>query len=579
MANGLMGFPQFAPGGKGGLIPSIQMPQTRMSFPTPRGGGGSRAKVPAAAYLAPYLVSGGLGALLDRQQPTVEEQKAEGYYERYPEGETREAAILADQIYGVDPKQEKGFKGFLKRSAPVLADVLAGAAFGEEGGAQYGATASSIRQAKNLSEANRATRKQAFIAAKLKGVNKRLVNLSDANVAGRGLAEDLRLGIFDPLTSKTYVNDPEAYDAAEGKFKYPDFVPIEHASQEGKKWILPSDLPAGVSLQDWLNPVRAQDMKNFLKWDTEYRAKEAATVQAVEMAMDLDGRLQAAIADPATRGTTTLSTFLKVGESFLSNFEQIASLNGTRDQFEIFATEADIQAGRANGTGDAARSLLEALNLYDATGDENYLNMAISGLENSVEKQTGKSLSVREKLGDIAFNNVKTKALMLQLAYFSAAAYGQSGRTLSDKDLANFLDIVGWGSSETPEVLRDNLIQFVDGMIRTTDGKVVTQLSQEELGQYPLEDPWMRAKLVHYFDIPTNAEGDTLWDNYLNWEYKSFYDRYEKKLPATIGAWKNIDRTSLNRRLNAKGDRPKVVGAREQIILDMQDLEERSRVE
>ena len=165
MANGLMGFPQFAPGGKGGLIPQLQMPQTRMSFPTPRGGGGSRAKVPAAAYLAPYLVSEGLGALLDRQQPTVDEQIEEGYYtDRYPDEKTRDIAILADRLHGVDPKQEKGFKGFLKRSAPVLADVLAGAAFGEEGGAQYGATATNIRQAKKLAERNTAARKQAFIA-------------------------------------------------------------------------------------------------------------------------------------------------------------------------------------------------------------------------------------------------------------------------------------------------------------------------------------------------------------------------------------------------------------------------------
>jgi len=200
MANGLMGFPQFAPGGKGGLIPSIQMPQTRMSFPTPRGGGGSRAKVPAAAYLAPYLVSEGLGALLDRQQPTVEEQKEEGYYERYPEGKTRDAAILADQLYGVDPKQEKGFKGFLKRSAPVLADVLAGAAFGEEGGAQYGATATNIRQAKKLAETNRATRKQAFIADKLAGEA-----VDHFNVMETGAA---RVGVKDRRIARTYANDP-----------------------------------------------------------------------------------------------------------------------------------------------------------------------------------------------------------------------------------------------------------------------------------------------------------------------------------------------------------------------------------
>ena len=69
MANGLAGlqpFPQFAPGGKGGLIPSLQLPISRLGGVSPRGGGGGgRRDVNPLAGLAPY----GISWLADKLSP------------------------------------------------------------------------------------------------------------------------------------------------------------------------------------------------------------------------------------------------------------------------------------------------------------------------------------------------------------------------------------------------------------------------------------------------------------------------------------------------------------------------------
>jgi hypothetical protein len=61
-------------------------------------------------------------------------------------------------------------------------------------------------------------------------------------------------------------------------------------------------------------------------------------------------------------------------------------------------------------------------------------------------------------------------AAQLRLAYQAAATAGQTGRTLSDKDLANFLQIVGYGVSQNPEIVKEQLYQFAGGVLDDFDG-------------------------------------------------------------------------------------------------------------
>ena len=61
-------------------------------------------------------------------------------------------------------------------------------------------------------------------------------------------------------------------------------------------------------------------------------------------------------------------------------------------------------------------------------------------------------------------------AAQLRLAYQAAATAGQTGRTLSDKDLANFLQIVGYGVSQNPKSVKEQLYQFAGGVLDDFDG-------------------------------------------------------------------------------------------------------------
>jgi len=80
-------------------------------------------------------------------------------------------------------------------------------------------------------------------------------------------------------------------------------------------------------------------------------------------------------------------------------------------------------------------------------------------------------------------------ATQLQLAYRAAATEGQTGRTLSDKDLANFLKIVGYGSSQDLSNINDQLNQFGARIIEQFDSSTNTQIhkmqeKEEELERY-----------------------------------------------------------------------------------------------
>ena len=517
MANGLMGFPQFAPGGKGGLIPSIQMPQTRMSFPTPRGGGGSRAKVPAAAYLAPYLVSEGLGALLDRQQPTVDEQIEEGYYTaRYPDEKTRDIAILADRLHGVDPKQEKGFKGFLKRSAPVLADVLAGAAFGEEGGAQYGATATNIRQAKKLAERNTAARKQAFIADKLAGEA-----VDHFNVMETGAA---RVGVNDKRIARTYANDPTLWIPAS-----PAEIEAGLADEEGYRKPKPNENWIRIAMpgEGGTDPGSAYFDANLKSLDEKGDARgliDAAVSKVITVASPV---LDQAAEEAATGKISSLSLasgVVKLANDVKENINGAAIALGFDDGDSAWAMDKQGGSGGRIGSGAASRNLFSKIHELSGQQQIDALNHWVDSADLSKRE---KNLFKTQFLNNVSLKNVQLKASLLQLAYLAAAANGQTGRTLSDKDLAFHLSMVGYGETHVPEVLHDNLLRFIDVMVEANDTETQVEINPNSFRKYPFDSPElgnMYKSTLGQWWIPEDEENWTT--DPLKYTYRNFYQRY-----------------------------------------------------
>lgn len=74
---------------------------------------------------------------------------------------------------------------------------------------------------------------------------------------------------------------------------------------------------------------------------------------------------------------------------------------------------------------------------------------------------------------DLSADRALMMAAQLQLGYLAAAAAGQTGRTLSDKDLAFFLRIVGFGESSDPRTQAEAVTMFVSDQIYRAENEAI----------------------------------------------------------------------------------------------------------
>ena len=145
-----------------------------------------------------------------------------------------------------------------------------------------------------------------------------------------------------------------------------------------------------------------------------------------------------------------------------------------------------------------------------------------------------------------------------QLAYMAAAANGQTGRTLSDKDLAFHLNIVGQDVSNDPEVQIGNLMRFVDSLISGADSQVGIRLNKRDLDKYNVGTDETSQSMLNYYYTPDNND----WNNYLTNKsdaltYNTFSDRYGHILDLDgvpfMEKWWNLENKYYDRK--GKGSR------------------------
>jgi hypothetical protein len=236
--------------------------------------------------------------------------------------------------------------------------------------------------------------------------------------------------------------------------------------------------------------------------------------------------LDKGIKDPTQNPLTTVTSIGNFLNSATANANQVLSYMGGGDVLRAFANADDIQNGVAGsdgreGSGQLAKQLYQAIQ----SGDDKQMIAAMEAFEKG-----NPEISFRASLGDMAYNNVRTRATMLQLAYAAAAANGQTGRTLSDKDLAFHLQMVGFGATQDAQTAKDNILGFVDTLIRQTDNVVMGTISENRIraGQYPLDDKMFTSILAGYWDAPIGADGDPDFSNMDNVTFRNFYSRYGK---------------------------------------------------
>tara|TARA_R100000654_G_scaffold10935_1_gene23801 strand:+ start:43 stop:1782 length:1740 start_codon:yes stop_codon:yes gene_type:complete len=513
---GTLGFPQFNAGGQGGVIPQLQLRPAPINFPRPSGGGGGgrRQINPAVAFL-PGIV----GALGDRFLPQPD------IIPRIPTGNEREDKILAtaDRTFGPDRAQPTLMQDLL----PIGIDTLIAAGLGDRGGLQY-ANLAVDRRAKQSGD-RQATRqlKQEFISREL-FPDIRTVNVLEQNAA--------RANIPDKRIGRYYKNDPNLYVPASSEEIQQGLANDEgfRKAFENESWIEIAKPGEGGS-----DPFAGLVNKDLTKLREDLDARkttDASTVQVITLANPVLDRAQLDFENvdkDRLSSTGLISDVARLADDAKVAFNDISTAFGFRNTDEFFATtQAGGSVGRT-GTGIASQSLFNIINNPNAT-DEQILNALNNWSQTADVDSATKTLFDKDFLDRTALNNVRQKAHLLQLAYLAAAANGQTGRTLSDKDLAYHLQLVGYGATQNAGVLHDNLINFVDLLIANNDNQTMALHNPNTWNRYRFDSEGgsFFGDELRYIYTPKEDkffnDQDKLDEN--NYTFRNFYTRY-KNLP------------------------------------------------
>jgi len=187
---------------------------------------------------------------------------------------------------------------------------------------------------------------------------------------------------------------------------------------------------------------------------------------------------------PNVVGTTFTSAVKGKLDSSVTEFE---SVFGTK----IFNNGInDLTGAEYNRNSKQLVNDIQALRDSGITGSE--LETAITDRMNQfidIDRTGADALSrednqTLQNFAKASANNIELSSIMIQLAYMSAGSAGQTGRTLSDKDLAFFLRIIGFESTSTPEILLNNITKFFDRQLTQIDAPVKTNFNMEQFGIY-----------------------------------------------------------------------------------------------
>jgi len=519
MANGIAGlpFPQFGGQQSPGITP-VQLQPMAPNFPRPRSLN-RRAPEPTTkeklAGFAPLLLEG-LGSLFKGEDPLPEDLDEDGKVSREeylesidadPEAPSKFQLARAEayDLYG--PPEEDTGTGW----GSLLAN-MATASMMDRGAGDYADTYFALRKAKKDQAARKELSRSEYIKSRT-DANLQIKGFQDVAAKAAGV-DDRRVGHFDPDTGISYVPTDEGIG----------FIDIrEHPGE----WIPIADVETAAPQED---PEYAE-LKEI---EDEILTKETALAQTQVVA----NKLVEVYDDAEKEGMNPLTVVSSVGSFFNdvnANVQALGSLFGG-DILDGFATVDDVTNNLAgsygrSGSGQAAKEL-QAI-LRDSSKSDAEIQEAINKFKNNADVDG--SYQLGKVLEEMSYLNVRAQGTMLQLAYMLAAANGQTGRTLSDKDLAFHLQMLGSGATQSINVARRNLIEVIDTVGESIDSQNAMIMGPQRSTRYNLEDE----KIVNIYrgywrnpeDVWTNPNTYMTIPN-----LKTYKERYSNTVPG-IQTW------------------------------------------
>ena len=517
-------------GGEGGLIPTIKMPQGRMSFPTPRGGGGGKRKVNALERLAGIVPYGIEAAFNAYEEPPKILSEEEYYTTIRPEGaplpeeptELEKARYQAYQVVGPAPEEDRF-------DAETIA-MMGGSLLTGSGSDQYNQTVRNLRSSKQSLQNNQEVRRASIIQDYLKDKKIPFENYIDTTklIQGKGRVE---------LTGYTHPNlglllrDPTNDNAIKtGPYK-------GYAQQE---YVEGNFVQSGTFDENRVAGFKDEDVEAMMNKTKEFTAHDIGTVNTLQTVNSLVQTLQssegeplalvggalAVFADDVNTNLSNLANVMGYGRNPIGLFSQNSKggtqFKGTGLQIAELKLKTD-QRRKMVANGENTQELdEEIIQLY---------NTFHTSMQNTGDKRLNFTLFDKKAMEQNAFERVTALSDYITLGYQVAGTrFGQTGRTLSDKDLAFALQSIGYGATQNKKIAIAQLLKVGDAMILQNDIKIRYTHNPGDYTNLAWNDNKINS-YKEYWKPTLDSDKNPDWNSDSSrWEYIPLEERAAKRL-------------------------------------------------
>ena len=522
MANGITGllpFPTFG-GDKAGGITPVTLTPTAPRFPNVSGRTFTtppRDDVNPLAYLAPV----GLNFLANKLF-TSKPKTPEVLSQQDKLSDFELANYLTNRIYGA-PTTQTGGQRFGQLATQYLPALFTD---NDQELAAFIQTTANLDKARtdrtNLTDTARKNY-QATLLKDMTPKNMTFVDLVEFNKTG-SLENSVKKGFLQgrpDLGRYGYtVNIGDGYFSTESDT-------AQNYAGNGKSNFVP------LEFIDKATSIPRSPKANEMSLDEFYKAqtkREDSTLDVYNTVGEIIPILKKQATEQTTGGIGAggaMTSFINRGfNNATSTINAIATLGGLESPFST-----DEEGGIfERGTGKNAAAIHEIL--MRGTQGEN-IDDELNAAMGVFQKDTG--FKFRQE-GDVY--TIQYNANMLKLAYVAAAAAGQTGRTLSDKDLAFFLEQVGYGKTTSPIGQIQYLTNFVKNITTNVENAIdstfgVGGRAIKTVYGSSLNSPKVQGIIKNYYNTALNGEAilfdqNTPTNQYANIEFTKVPAVYKK---------------------------------------------------
>ena len=539
--------------GGGGGITTIKMNPAQVRFPTSRRPAPQRrplepTNVEKFAPLAPLLMEGIFSAFKKEPERLTNEQYLQSIgADPQDPSKLEQTQLDAYNLYG--PRAEPNTFG-MDEIANIVAAGLSG-----RGAKDYANTYLNLRKAKGASDARTNTARSSYISTQMTPRNQSVLLMDTIAAEAGDTANMYYTGQYDPTLETFFYLNPETQE-------------FEDIRESGKNLVQSKSFLEGGDANPFLNKAKNAALTEYSTALSSLTSQQTAATNSIGLIGDFVDLVDQNPDDPSP--VSIITKGINIANDALQNFDDFATVAGGGKSDNYFADFADTQGdnpiagsnGRG-GTGDNAKNLYNAIR----SGNDEQIEIALKRFEEDNSEYLDQ-IDFREGFRDLAFSGTKANRILLSLAYQVAAANGQTGRTLSDKDLAYHLKIVGFGATQDVKNLRRNLLEVGDMLVRTVDENAQTifdPILNNEVSEYVVDPSFVRGwqRLYQGLDKDGNPWQQRIVDPQnparainnpiapAKFVYKSYFERY-KNLDS-VNKFQNYNRpgSAKNRDKNA----------------------------